>query len=130
MIPGGPNNFDPTVRPGPFTGNLRGYQMLGSVVKDPEGTEAKPGNTPGLSLLPVETVLKAPKTTTLSRFRWDNIQGTGYEIHMGQSILTDGAPLFQMIERNGTPSRARTDADRSGEMSWGLTCTVCSTLRP
>lgn len=37
--------------------------------------------------------------------RWDNIQGTGYEIHMGQSILTGGHPLFHMIERNGAPSQ-------------------------
>jgi adenosylcobyric acid synthase len=97
---------------GHLLGICGGYQMLGAVVQDPEGTEAKPGNTPGLSLLPIETVLKAPKTTTRSRFRWDNIQGTGYEIHMGQSILTDGHPLFRMIERNGTPSQD-TDGCRS-----------------
>ena len=90
---------------GHILGICGGYQMLGSVVRDPEGTEAKPGNTPGLSLLPIETELKAPKTTTLSRFQWDNIQGTGYEIHMGQSVLTGGHPLFQMTERNGVSSR-------------------------
>jgi len=100
---------------GHLLGICGGYQMLGSVVQDPQGTEGKPGDTPGLSLLPVETMLKAPKTTTLSRFRWDNIRGTGYEIHMGRSNLAGGHPLFQMTERNGVPSRD-TDGCRYGNV--------------
>jgi len=97
---------------GHVLGICGGYQMLGSMVQDPEGTEGKPGNTQGLSLLPVKTILKAPKTTTLSRFQWEGISGTGYEIHMGRSILTGGHPLFEMLERNGDPCR-ETDGCRS-----------------
>ena len=98
---------------GHLLGICGGYQISGTVVRDPEGIEGKPGNTPGLSLLPVETILKAPKTTTLSKFRWeDDIPGAGYEIHMGQSILTGGHPLFRMTERNGAPCRD-TDGCRS-----------------
>jgi len=62
--------------------------------------EGKPGTTRGLSLLPVETVLKAPKTTTLTRFSWQDTEGTGYEIHMGQTTRKNGEPLFHVWQRN------------------------------
>ncbi|MBF0411481.1 MAG: cobyric acid synthase [Desulfamplus sp.] len=105
-----------------------GYQILGEYVDDPEGLEGEPGRTEGLNLLPVQTVLKAPKTTTLSRFSWEDVQGEGYEIHMGQTCLvahTDNvefsksqfmkmvhdkgkitisaSPMFQVHERNRQP---------------------------
>jgi adenosylcobyric acid synthase len=54
-----------------------------------------------LALLPVETVLQAPKTTTLTRFAWDAVEGQGYEIHMGQTRRSSGDPLVQVRERNG-----------------------------
>jgi adenosylcobyric acid synthase len=54
----------------------------------------------GLSLLPVETILKAPKTTTLTQFSWGGISGAGYEIHMGQTQRFAGNPMFQILERN------------------------------
>ena len=85
---------------GQITGICGGYQMLGEAVHDPGGLEGSPGTTRGLGFLPVETTLKAPKTTTLSRFTWDGIEGTGYEIHMGQTLLTGGRPLIEVKERN------------------------------
>ncbi len=87
---------------GHITGICGGYQMMGSRVHDPDGLEGAPGSTDGLGLLPVETVLQAPKTTTLSRFTWDGIQGTGYEIHMGQTRLQGGIPLLAVHDRNGS----------------------------
>lgn len=78
-----------------------GYQMLGLSVDDPEGHEGIPGSTEGLKLLPVKTILKAPKTTTLSDFTWNNIKGSGYEIHMGITTLTQGDPLINIKSRNG-----------------------------
>ena len=87
---------------GHITGICGGYQMMGVRVHDPDGLEGTPGTTDGLGLLPVKTVLQAPKTTTLSRFSWDGIQGTGYEIHMGQTRLLGGRPLLSLHERNGT----------------------------
>lgn len=89
---------------GHVLGICGGYQMLGHRVHDPEGLEGKPGTTEGLGLLPVETILKAPKTTTITRFRWDNIEGSGYEIHMGRTDLVGGSTLFHVIERNGRPN--------------------------
>jgi adenosylcobyric acid synthase len=93
---------------GHITGICGGYQMMGVAVHDPGGLEGAPGTTDGLGLLPVETTLKAPKTTTLSQFTWDGIEGTGYEIHMGQTILKEGHPLLAVSERN---SRLAHDTD-------------------
>ncbi len=86
---------------GHITGICGGYQMMGTRVHDPDGLEGEPGATAGLGLLPVETVLQAPKTTTLSRFSWDGIQGAGYEIHMGRTRLHGGSPLLMIHARNG-----------------------------
>jgi adenosylcobyric acid synthase len=93
---------------GHVLGICGGYQMMGKTVHDPEGLEGKPGTTRGLDLLPVETVLKAPKTTTLTRFCRENVQGSGYEIHMGQTQRHGGDPLFRVVARN---SIACEDAD-------------------
>ncbi len=77
-----------------------GYQMLGEFVDDPDGLEGRPGKTAALRLLPVQTVLKAPKTTTLSDFQWQGAKGKGYEIHMGDTTLTAGAALLEVSSRN------------------------------
>ncbi len=84
-----------------------GYQILGTVVHDPKGLEGPPGSTPGLGLLPVETTLQAPKTTSLTKFEGHNTVGQGYEIHMGQTVRHKGAPLFTVLERNSKPCRAK-----------------------
>ena len=85
---------------GYILGICGGYQMMGKYVHDPDGLEGRPGTMQGLSLLPVETILKAPKTTTLTQFSWQGISGAGYEIHMGQTQRFAGNPLFQILERN------------------------------
>jgi adenosylcobyric acid synthase len=86
---------------GHVLGICGGYQMMGNYVHDPDGLEGQPGTTPGLDLLPVETILKAPKTTTLTRFYRQDVQGSGYEIHMGQTKRHGGDPWFTVVERNG-----------------------------
>ena len=91
------------VQGGHVTGICGGYQMMGDYVHDPDGLEGSPGKTAGLRLLPVETFLKAPKTTTLTRFSLSGIAGSGYEIHMGHTNRAGGKPLFQVTERNSTP---------------------------
>ena len=90
---------------GHVLGICGGFQMLGEYVDDPEGTEDKPGKTKGLGLLPVKTVIKSPKTTTLSSFSWNGMRGEGYEIHMGftERIATEpdkGSALFKVNARN------------------------------
>jgi len=86
---------------GNILGICGGYQMMGQSMHDPDGLEGTPGSTEGLGFLPLETTLQAPKTTTQTRFRWQGIEGAGYEIHMGRSRRMGGRPLFSVIERNG-----------------------------
>jgi len=93
---------------GHLLGICGGYQMLGRWVHDPEGLEGSAGSSAGVGLLPVETVLRAPKTTTRTRFSWEAAQGAGYEIHMGQTVRHGGASWFRGLERNG---RAETAED-------------------
>jgi adenosylcobyric acid synthase len=88
---------------GHLLGICGGYQMLGTWVRDPDGIEGAPGATAGLGLLPVETVLKAPKTTTLTDFSWNGIAGTGYEIHMGRTDPPRERSLVTVLRRNGVP---------------------------
>ena len=85
---------------GHILGICGGYQMLGSWVRDPDGIEGPPGSTEGLGLLPVETVLKAPKTTTLTDFTWQGIAGRGYEIHMGRTDPPKKQSLVAVEQRN------------------------------
>lgn len=88
---------------GHILGICGGYQMMGSHVHDPYNLEGDNTTTLGLGLLPVETTLKAPKTTTVSTFSWAGEAGSGYEIHMGQTIRTGGSSLFNVNGRNSTP---------------------------
>ncbi len=88
---------------GHLLGVCGGYQIMGHCVLDPDGVEGAAGTTSGLGLLPVETKLKAPKTTTRTVFSWDGLQGGGYEIHMGQTRLLTGQPLLSVHSRNQQP---------------------------
>ena len=88
---------------GHVMGICGGYQIMGHCVHDPDGLEGRPGKTDGLRLLPVETHLKAPKTTTLTHVTLGDIPGSGYEIHMGHTSRAGGEPLFRVRERNGRP---------------------------
>jgi len=90
---------------GHLLGICGGYQMMGKAVHDPTGLEGQPGSSDGLALLPIETVLKAPKATTLTQFSWNGLRGAGYEIHMGQTVRTGGNPLLNIVERNNRPCR-------------------------
>jgi adenosylcobyric acid synthase len=86
---------------GHLLGICGGYQMLGHQINDPHGVEGPAGSSPGLGLLPAETELKAPKTTTQTSFAWDGVMGQGYEIHMGQTRRQGARPLFSIQGRNG-----------------------------
>lgn len=87
-------------------GICAGYQMLGEYVDDPDGLEGQPGRTPALGLLPVQTTLKSPKTTTLSDFQWEDVTGKGYEIHMGETRVQGGHPLINILSRNSNNCHA------------------------
>ena len=90
---------------GNVLGICGGYQMMGSAVHDPDGIEGEPGSSKGLGILPVETTLKSPKTTTLTCFSWGSIKGLGYEIHMGQTHRKKHHTLFEITSRNSIETR-------------------------
>ncbi len=76
-------------RGGWVLGLCGGYQMLGRRIADPLGLEGPPGDTHGLGLLQVDTVLEPAKVLALAERRCalSGEPARGYEIHMGH---TDG----------------------------------------
>lgn len=85
----------------PVLGLCGGYQMLGNLVKDPNGVEGAAGEELGLGLLDVETILEPVKSVGLIKAHSgphsSDVQG--YEIHMGQTKLGSGAQVF--VEDDG-----------------------------
>ncbi len=92
----------------PVLGICGGYQMMGQHLHDPEGVEGG-GSIAGLGLLPTETIFRAQKTTTQATGKilspggiFHDLAGVptiGYEIHMGDTTLLDGAVPFQQLMR-------------------------------
>jgi adenosylcobyric acid synthase len=88
-------------RGGRVLGICGGYQMLGSSVSDPAGIEGRPGNTPGLGLLDVATVLTGDKTLTevSGSAVADGTPFRGYEMHIGQTAGPDcERPLLRLAD--------------------------------
>jgi adenosylcobyric acid synthase len=75
-------------RGGVVIGLCGGYQMLGVRVADPQGVEGPPGETPGLGLLDIETIIGAAKTLRDIKVRdpASGAQAHGYEMHMGETF--------------------------------------------
>jgi adenosylcobyric acid synthase len=104
-------------RGGQILGLCGGYQMLGQSVADPEGIEGPSGETPGLGLLDVTTVMTVHKTTTrvtaVHAATHEAIEA--YEIHIGHSEGADRTRPFATI--NGEPEGA-VSADRRVQGSY------------
>lgn len=86
-------------RGGWLVGLCGGYQMLGRRVADPDGIEGPPGETPGLGLLDVETVMGQAKRLVRAQGRAQEGGETvaGYEMHMGRTTGPDTArPLLSL----------------------------------
>ncbi|HEX9701800.1 MAG TPA: cobyric acid synthase [Rhodospirillales bacterium] len=78
-------------RGGVVVGLCGGFQMLGRRVADPKGIEGRPGESPGLGLLDVETVIDGDKTLTETAGA-DAVSGEtvkGYEMHSGRTTGAD-----------------------------------------
>ena len=93
-------------RDGRILGICGGYQMLGTLVSDPEGIEGPAGQTPGLGLLDVATTMTSDKrlTRTHAIHAATGRPITAYEIHIGRSNGPDCARPFAHI--NGQPEGA------------------------
>jgi adenosylcobyric acid synthase len=74
-------------RGGHVLGICGGYQMLGRRICDPDGIEGPAGETPGLNLLDVDTVMTADKrlTRTEATHAATGAPIRGYEIHIGET---------------------------------------------
>jgi adenosylcobyric acid synthase len=93
-------------RGGCVLGLCGGYQMLGRSVADPQGIEGAAGETPGLGLLDVTTVMTQQKSLTrveaVHAETRESMQG--YEIHIGETEGADHARPFALV--NGRPEGA------------------------
>jgi len=78
-------------RGGRVIGLCGGFQMLGRVIRDPEGIEGPPGEVPGLGLLDIETELTVQKRLERVRgkHRASGAAVDGYEMHMGRTQSAD-----------------------------------------
>ncbi|MEN3275937.1 MAG: adenosylcobyric acid synthase [Massilia sp.] len=75
---------------GKLIGICGGFQMLGRVVRDPEGVEGSAGGSKGLGLLDMTTTMRGEKQLRLVHGRCvfegaESAPVSGYEIHMGTS---------------------------------------------
>jgi adenosylcobyric acid synthase len=72
---------------GKVLGICGGMQMLGRVIADPEGIEGDAGESPGLGLLHLTTVLLPSKrlSNVSGHLRLENARVRGYEIHAGRT---------------------------------------------
>ncbi|CAE6924773.1 C-diamide. NH(2) groups are provided by glutamine [Vibrio sp. B1REV9] len=83
---------------GKVIGICGGYQMLGKIIDDPLGVEGDPGQSQGLGLLNVRTVLTDSKKLTHTQAQL-NLNGQdalvkGYEIHVGKTIVQEKQPII------------------------------------
>jgi adenosylcobyric acid synthase len=92
---------------GRLLGICGGYQMLGTLIRDPQGLESTPGDSPGLGLLNLQTTLEPEKQllNVTARLTLEDIPVSGYEIHAG---VTTGADLNRpfLIKASGEPDGA------------------------
>jgi len=108
-------------RGGKVLGLCGGYQILGRVIRDPDGVEGPSGSATGLNLLDVETVLTGDKVTlpVTARDRATGELVSGYEIHLGRTTGADCAR--PVLDIDGRPDGATsTDGRIAGTYVHGL----------
>ncbi len=112
---------------GAVAGICGGYQMLGQYITDPYQVETTQGRVEGLGLLEVQTELAREKVTVQSHGElvaggWpimDQLQVSGYEIHMGRTRLESTAsPLLLVVENNTEESHFDGALNTDGTV-WG-----------
>jgi adenosylcobyric acid synthase len=97
---------------GKVLGICGGMQMLGRVIADPDGIEGDAGESTGLRLFDLTTVLLPSKrlTNVTGRLRLENAHVRGYEIHAGRTegpalerpaVLLDDGTLDGAISDDG-----------------------------
>lgn len=108
-------------RGGRVLGICGGYQMLGTVIADPEGIEGPAVETEGLGLLDVTTVMTPTKSLTevSAKHAASGRDFSGYEIHIGRTDGPDRARAFASV--NNQPEGAtRADGKVQGSYLHGM----------
>ncbi|MER8885161.1 cobyric acid synthase [Mesorhizobium sp. M0663] len=108
-------------RGGHIVGICGGFQMLGHIVRDPDGVEGSVTETQGLGLLDVETVMEPEKTVrnVSARSVPFDLPLEGYEIHLGRTTGPDTLRPYAVI--NGIDDGAiSADGKVSGTYMHGL----------
>ena len=98
-----------------------GFQMLGTLIRDPRHVESSVDAEEGLGLLPSATVFEEEKITAqVSGIHLaSGTEVRGYEIHMGRAEPTATAPLLRITERSGRPVSEFDGAEAAGGRVWG-----------
>jgi len=114
---------------GTVVGLCGGYQMMGTVVRDPRAIESPLGTIPGLGLLDMETEMYPDKITSQVEARviskslpFPGSKGVlaGYEIHMGRSTSGGNAKsIFRILRREGMPVDVEDGLSQPDGRTWG-----------
>ena len=114
---------------GTVVGLCGGYQMMGTVIRDPMGMESALGEISGLGLLDMETEMFPEKVTSqveaavaveTGPFAGCRERLGGYEIHMGRSVCGGHAKsLFRITRREGKPEDAEDGLIQPDGRAWG-----------
>jgi adenosylcobyric acid synthase len=76
-----------------------GYQMLGTLIEDPDHVESEIDRMEGIGLLPVQTKLLREKVTTTVKARTQSGIGfSAYEIHMGETVPIRQEDCFAYVQ--------------------------------
>lgn len=79
-----------------------GYQMMGFSIADPQGWEGDIPESPGLGLLPIQTVIEGEKITRQQSFYFLPTQSGflshGYEIHMGRTTILGTSYTLPLLQ--------------------------------
>ena len=112
-----------------------GYQILGQDVNDPNGVEGHITRLPGLGLLPVSTTIEGEKVTRQVHFSFLSTEAAcqGYEIHMGQTRMTDSSAVALNTLADGASEGCYANARCMGTYIHGILdnpCVIDALLAP
>jgi len=109
----------------PIIGICGGYQMLGRRIDDPTGSESRVPTMDGLGLLSVDTLFEPVKRTVRVEGRLLATAGplaaaaespiTGYEIHMGTTLVDASAGRLVRIDRRSSEAIQELDGAVSAD---------------
>lgn len=114
---------------GVVVGLCGGYQMMGTVVRDPHGMESALEEIAGLGLLDMSTEMYPEKITSQVQahrvgeslpFAGAAGELSGYEIHMGRSVSGGEAKtIFRIVSREGRPTDIEDGLSQPDGSAWG-----------